>query len=83
MALANSYGNSYWSNDRMDYEQDMQRQRQRQYEDMMRAQDYERQRMHAAQQQMAYIPPQQLAAVQKAKADDRFTSNKKLLLLEN
>lgn len=57
--------------------------RQRAYSDMMRAQDYERQRMHAAQQQMAYIPPQHLDAVQKAKADDRFTSNKKLLLLEN
>ena len=46
--------------------------------------EMDRQRMMAMhQQQMAYIPPQPLAAVQKAQADDRFTSNKKLLLLEN
>lgn len=48
-----------------------------------RAYEYDRQRAIAAQQQQGfYQPPQQLNEAPKAKVDNHFTSNKKLLLLE-
>jgi len=73
-------GQRYYAERDHRYRQEMERERQRMYNSMQNTAVYN---PNAQSQQGVTDLQREQKAAQKAKADDRFTSNKNLLLLEN